>query len=163
MKAIYLIGFMGSGKTSTARMLASRLNCPYSDTDSEIEASTGLSIPEIFYREGEAYFRNKESEILFGMPDSDYVISTGGGIIGKEENRKWMKKNGLVVFLHASWEQITQRLGNDSSRPLWNGNGKKELFDGRQELYQKTAHFVISTDGKTPARVADEIMKKVKQ
>lgn len=163
MKSIYLIGFMGCGKTSTAKELARSLEVESIDTDSEIETVTGSSIPVIFSDKGENYFREKETEVLLNQPLFNCVIATGGGIIGKEENRKWMRKNGLVVYLDTSWQQIVNRLGNDPSRPLWKGKDKKSLFEGRISIYNQTAHLVISTDNKSPKEVAKEILLYLKQ
>lgn len=163
MKPIYLIGFMGCGKTSTAKELACSLEVESIDTDTEIETVTGSSIPVLFSEKGETYFRQKETEVLLNQPLSNCVIATGGGIIGKEENRRWMRRNGFVVYLDTSWQQIVKRLGNDPSRPLWKGKDKKNLFDLRIPIYNQTAHLVIFTDNKSPKDVAKEILLHIKQ
>lgn len=162
MKPIYLIGFMGAGKTSTAKELSNRLKIPYLDTDYEIEKRTGETIRDIFASKGESYFRDKETEILLELPEENYVIATGGGIVEREINRKTLNAKGTVIFLHASWNSIEKRLGIDPTRPLWNGKGKKNLFDSRQQIYRDTAEFIISTDNKNPQSVAEEIISKIR-
>lgn len=163
MKSIYLIGFMGSGKTSTAKKLSDLIDVPYLDTDVEIEKLTGSDIPSIFATKGESYFREKETEVLLDLPVSDCVIATGGGIIGKEGNREIMKERGIVIFLDTAWSTIEERLGVDPTRPLWNEKGKKTLFDLRQKIYKETADIIVNTDDKEPEGVAEEIISKVKQ
>lgn len=159
MKVIFLIGFMGSGKTSTAKKISSHLGIPCLDTDELVVSHTGMAIPEIFAKKGEDYFRQQESAVLRNVPVTNAVIATGGGIINKLENRKWMQENGVVVYLETAWDQIVKRLGKDSSRPLW--NGKEDLFDSRQAVYAETASLIVSTDHKTPATVAEEIIYRL--
>ncbi|WP_053219221.1 shikimate kinase [Virgibacillus senegalensis] len=161
MKAVYLIGFMGSGKTSISQLLAEKLMVQGLDTDREIEQKARQTIPEIFEQQGEAAFREQETAILTNMPVSDAVIATGGGIVESSWNRNWLKENVYVVYLHASFEEIDRRLGVDPSRPLWNKHDKSALYEHRLEKYRQTAHSIVKTDGKSPEQVAEEIYQLI--
>jgi shikimate kinase len=160
MKSIYLIGFMGAGKTTVGKSMGAKWNWPVFDTDEEIVQKTKKSIHQIFEENGEEAFRLLETEILKELPVSRSIITTGGGIVLKDENRKWMKKNGIVVFLYAEPEEIFRRLENDNSRPLLKNNKKaaiKELFQSRLPLYKKAADFTIDTTGKEMNEIIKEI------
>ena len=104
MEAIYLIGFMGSGKTTVSQELAKKLDIALYDTDREIVKLAGKTINEIFANEGEEKFRNLESGILHSLPLTDAVVSTGGGIIGSEKNRLFLKEKMNVVFLECGFK-----------------------------------------------------------
>lgn len=166
MKAIYLIGFMGAGKTTVSKQLAEELAIAHYDTDRNIVESAGKSINDIFASEGEGKFRELESSILQTMPNEDAVIATGGGIVSAEVNRKHMKENGLVFFLYAEMEEILQRLAGDNTRPLLQKNGHEAaqtLYSSRLPLYRETAHYEIKTSGKSIEEIVREIagcMKK---
>ncbi|UQD52723.1 shikimate kinase [Bacillus methanolicus] len=160
MKAIYLIGFMGSGKTTVGKSMSAKWNWPVFDTDEELEKKVKKSINQIFEENGEEFFRLLESEILKQMPVNRSIITTGGGIVLKEENRRWMKENGVVVFLYAEPEEIFKRIENDDSRPLLKTNKKaaiKELFQARLPLYKEAADFTIDTTGKDITEIIKEI------
>ncbi|SDN07469.1 shikimate kinase [Sediminibacillus halophilus] len=163
MKAIYLIGFMGSGKSSVLRLLAEKMALPGLDTDQQIEQTTGRTIPEIFKCQGEAIFREKETDTLMKMPKTDAVVATGGGIVESTMNRNWLKEHVFVVYLHTSLAEIDRRLGNDDSRPLWKKHEKTELYERRLEKYRQTADNLIETDGKSPEQVAEEIYQLIRK
>lgn len=166
MKSIYLIGFMGAGKTSVAKELADILSLKNYDTDREIEQAASKSIKDIFAEEGEAGFRETEGQILKKMPVEDAVIATGGGVILAEQNRFHMRQNGTVIFLQASIEEILKRLSGDDSRPLLkgkNGQAAEELYHKRLPLYTEAAHYVIDTDAKSISEIVDEIMERLKK
>lgn len=160
MKSVYLIGFMGSGKTSVAQQLAAKLKMPLVDTDVVIEENNKISIPEIFSNYGERTFREFEHRALIEQPTEDTIISTGGGIVETKANTKWLERHGTVIYLETSWEEVVQRLKNDSSRPLWNNDqlNKKKLFERRASLYKDAASIIICTDKKTPEEIANEII-----
>ena len=162
MKSIFLTGFMGSGKSSIAVVLAELLALPVKDTDAEIEKQYGRSIPDIFEEEGESGFRYYETEVLKKMPEKDTVIATGGGIVERETNRKWMKQHGIVVYLSTSFPEISRRLQEDTERPLWRKKDKERLYQQRLPLYYSTASIIIETDGETPEAIARALLTQIK-
>lgn len=161
MNAIYLIGFMGAGKTSVSRKLAESLTVSHYDTDLEIVEAAGKSINDIFTIEGEAKFREIESAVLKTMPQYDAVIATGGGVVLAEENRRQMRSSGTVIFLYAEIGEILQRLEGDHSRPLLQENkleAAQLLYSSRLPLYRQTAHFEIDTTSKSVSEIVKEII-----
>ncbi|MGJ7921347.1 shikimate kinase [Neobacillus sp. LXY-4] len=161
MRAIYLIGLMGAGKTTVGKKLATALGVPVLDTDEEIVKQEGKSINEIFAEEGEAYFRELEANMVKELPAKDAVITTGGGIILKEENRQWMKEHGVVVFLDADPEAILERLQNDQTRPLLKQDKQNTLLDlykQRHPIYEDCCHVKVDTNGKDVASIVKEII-----
>jgi shikimate kinase len=163
MQSLYLIGFMGSGKTTVAVELAEALQIQVLDTDQLIEEESGKTIPQIFSEEGEASFRELEMLVLKKTPVTDTVIATGGGIIERGENRDWLKKNGLVIFLETSWDEIQKRLIDDVARPLWNNQStdKKALLDRRVSKYKEVSDIIVQTDGKNPTTIVKEILSQM--
>lgn len=159
MKTIYLTGFMGSGKSTVGELLHRKIGVQYLDTDQLVVEKYG-AIAAIFENEGENQFRHYETEVLRDVPQTGYVVSTGGGIVEREENITLMNKSGLVIYLDTSFEEVARRLGNDTERPLWGKTAveKKKLYKRRYEWYLKTADIRISTDGKSPTEITDEIM-----
>lgn len=161
-KNIYLIGFMGAGKSSVSRAMAEMSGLEEVDMDAAIVSREGMMIPEIFEKKGEEYFRKAETEVLKELAGKQGVIvSCGGGTILKEENRKLMKKSGEVVFLSASPETIYERVKNGRNRPLLNGHMNVEyirgLMEERMPSYQQAKTMEIITDGKLPQKIAEEI------
>lgn len=160
---IILIGFMGSGKTSVGELLAKRLSYQFKDTDQLIERKASDTINHIFQVHGEEYFRTLETGLLRKLQPilSNTVLSTGGGLPLKDQNRELLKKMGYVVFLKASKETIKKRLEGDSTRPLLRGEDLEEkierLLGIRTPYYEKAAHKVIATDDKS----FDEIMNLI--
>ena len=162
---ISLIGFMGAGKTSVGRVLAGKTGRQFTDTDERITAGAGISINEIFARYGEPYFRDLETEQLKKLrkETEPLVISAGGGLPLREENRKLLRQMGPVVFLEASEEELCRRLRGSSSRPMLQGGSLEErirtLMEQRQEKYEDAATGRICTDGLSVTEVADEIIR----
>lgn len=159
---IVLVGFMGTGKTVTGRVLAERTGMELVDMDSIIEERQGKTIPEIFAQDGEPAFRSMERELVKELSKrSGLIISTGGGIVLNPENIADFEKTGLVVCLKASPETVFQRLENDTSRPLLSGDKKGQiaaLLEKRKPLYDAIKHGV-HTDGLTDIQTADPILK----
>jgi shikimate kinase len=165
MKSIYLIGFMGSGKTTIGKALSLSLNVPVIDSDEEISRQAGKTISEIFDAEGEAAFRLLEAECLRNLPVEDSIITTGGGIILREENRIWMRENGVVIFLDASPNEILKRLEGDKTRPLLIGDKEAKvvkILSERLLLYVDTANLIIETTGKSVEAIVKELVQRLK-
>ena len=141
---IFLIGFMGSGKTWFGKKLAATRNLPFFDLDDEIEKKFGVNITQIFQKYGEEYFRKVESEILLGW-DKEGIIATGGGIVKKEENRFFLQQKEIkTIWLNPSWEIIIERI-KSSNRPLVKKLSEQELFElwqKRESLYRECADVV---------------------
>lgn len=158
MKSIYLVGFMGSGKSTIGKLLADKLNLNYLDTDEEIEVKAKKKIKEIFADDGESAFRDLEHQILKSTSTSNYVISTGGGMIDREENRQWLNDK-QVVYLKTSWETVSKRLQNDQNRPIWQDESrdKLELLANRDPKYRQVSSTTIETDHQTIEQIVEQI------
>lgn len=161
---IILTGFMGTGKSTIGRRLANRLNLIFIDTDHEIEKEEGKSIPEIFNQHGEDYFREVESELFIQLlsNENQKVISTGGGIILSQKNRKAML-NHQVILLEASIDEIMRRVKENENRPLLNqGVELKErishLIQERKKYYSEVATIKVNTDDKKKEDIINEII-----
>ncbi len=147
---IILVGLMGAGKTTVGRALAKKLQRRFIDSDHEIEARTGASIPLIFEIEGEEGFRQREAEVIRDLAaQSEIVLATGGGAILRPENRAALKAGGIVIYLRASISSILQRTSHDKSRPLLQTADPRrrleELTRVREPLYLEVADMVIET------------------
>lgn len=169
MKNIILIGFMGAGKTTVGKLLARERQMQFVDTDERIEKEQGRSIPEIFSGEGEPYFRNLETALLRHMQEDTErcVISAGGGMPVREENRKLLRALGCVIYLSAAKETILERVKNDGSRPMLNGGDLKErverLMREREALYRQAAHIEVRTDGRSVRHVIQIIGQETRR
>jgi len=153
---------MGSGKTAVGRQLARLIGCRFVDSDAEIERRTGVDIPYIFEREGEAGFRMREREVIADLTTLDgIVLATGGGAVLADDNRRVLKDRGVVVYLQTSVQQQAVRTGRGRHRPLlFQGDPRRkleELMVVREPLYREVAHHVVSTDGRRVKDVAAEI------
>jgi len=147
---IFLVGLMGSGKTTIGRILAKKLNKRFIDSDHEIEARTGASIPLIFEIEGEQGFRQREAEIIRELTaQHDIVLATGGGAVLNADSRQYLKERGTVIYLRASVNSILQRTSHDKNRPLLQtANPRKrieELACQREPYYREVADIIIET------------------
>ena len=148
---IILIGFMGTGKSTIGRNLSQIFGYPLIDTDHIIVEQQGRPIPEIFASEGENAFRDIETNLLHSLhKHSGHIIATGGGIIGREENRNILRELCYVVWLIAKPSEILERTSRNSNRPLLNNDDPegtiRDLLEIRTPLYSKTAHLGIETD-----------------
>ncbi|HNX53294.1 MAG TPA: shikimate kinase [Pontiellaceae bacterium] len=161
-KNIILIGFMGTGKTVTGRVLAERTGMKLIDMDSLIETEQKKTIPEIFAQDGEPAFRQMERELVQKLSKrSGLIISTGGGIVLNPDNVADFEKSGLVVCLTASPETIFKRVEKDTSRPLLSGDKKTQIYtllEKRKPLYEAISHR-INTDGLTDKQTANRILE----
>ena len=162
-RSLYLVGMMGSGKTSTGRPLAERLGYGFVDADAVIEQAAGCSIPEIFERDGEAGFRALESQVLNAITQRhSLVVATGGGVVTQQEN--WgLLHSGIVIWLDVVPEQLMQRLKADSTvRPLLQTDDPdaalNALLNRRRPLYAE-ADLTVVIDQETPDAVADGILQ----
>jgi len=165
---IFLVGLMGSGKTTIGRALAKKLNKRFVDADHEIEARTGASIPLIFEIEGEASFRQREAEVIRDLSAQEgIVMATGGGAILNEQSRSYLKSRGTVVYLRASTASILQRTSHDKSRPLLQTSDPKarieELSRQRGPLYQDVAHITIDTGRPNVQSIVQHIVAQLEK
>jgi 3-dehydroquinate synthase len=161
MRNIIITGFMGTGKTTVAKILEKRLNMKFVDTDKMIEEKAGAGISDIFNNKGESYFRELEREaIKTTAGGSNQIIATGGGAIVDEGNLKALKSAGKIVSLFAGTDTIIKRVSGSDERPLLTGKDLRveieSLMQKRLKHYKK-ADFIVNTDGKTPVEVADAI------
>ena len=163
MKNIVLVGFMATGKSTVGRQLAARLNRQVVDTDDLIEAKAGKSISKIFAEDGEARFRDMESQVAREVSRlSGYVIITGGGIVLRDENMEALKKAGPVFCLTASPEAVYDRTRGTSHRPLLEGDDPlgriRNLLALREPFYGK-ADYIIDTSALSIAEVEDRVVQ----
>lgn len=162
---IILEGFMGSGKTTVSELLSEKLDLELIDTDEAISDAEGCSISEIFEVQGEQAFRDMETELIEMLVNDhvrETVISLGGGLPVREQNRELLKKCGKVVFLKASPEEVYNRIKGDTSRPLLQCEDPLErirkMQEDRAEAYEEAADIIIDTDSKTPETIVSEII-----
>lgn len=167
MRHVFLIGFMGSGKSTVGRLAAERLGRGFVDLDERIVEREGRPIPAIFAEDGEAAFRMAESAALAeiaAMPPS--VVACGGGIVLDDANRAALGSLGLVVYLRVSAEEALARIGDTSGRPLLCGGGADmaaALLRSREALYEATGDVMVPTAGRGPAQVADDVVSVVER
>ena len=163
---LVLVGMPGSGKSTVGRQLARRLDFPFHDSDHVIEQRLGCSIREFFDREGEDAFRDVEESVLHDLTDGDRgVVSTGGGAVLREANRKRLHGAGQVVYLRSSPEEIFRRLRHDTVRPLLQVADPlarlREMYAQRDPLYRETAHFIIETGRPSVPTLVNMVMMQL--
>ena len=157
---------MGAGKSTVGRILSRRLSKRFVDTDHEIEKRNGVTIPVIFEIEGEEGFRRREQEVLADLAqEQGLVLSTGGGIVLKSENRETLRNHGFVVYLNARPELLAERTKHDRTRPLLNVEDPltrlRELHTVRDPLYREVAHAVVETGRGAPQQVVQAILGEI--
>ena len=167
MKNIVLVGFMGAGKSVTSVILAEQMGMQRVSTDDRIVEREGRSINDIFAQNGEAYFRDVESEITRTLSqEAGLVIDSGGGIVLRNGNMDALKKNGMIFYLKTSPEVIYDRVKSETHRPLLKTPDPlaviRNLLDQRASCYAQ-ADYVIETDGKTAEAVAGEIVRIIEK
>jgi shikimate kinase len=160
---IVLVGFMGAGKSAAGRRVAERLGYRYVDMDAAIEERTGLTIPQLFEREGEPRFRERERDLVGELAGrSRLVVSTGGGVVLNPLNIAAFERQGVVICLTADLDTILARIGSETHRPLLAGGDRREkaraLLEKRKPFYDAIRHQ-IDTSNLTPDEVADRILE----
>ena len=162
---IVLVGMSGSGKTTVAYALSKLTGIERVDCDEQIESRFG-KISKIFEEHGEEFFRDIEADVVKDCScKQSAIISTGGGCLLRQENADLLKKNGKIVYLRTSLNELERRLKGDKTRPLLTGDIKsklKEMLAVRDAIYSANAEIVIDTDGLSSKEVAKAIWEKVK-
>lgn len=166
-KHVYLIGFMGTGKTTVSGILHRKLGWPEVDADSLIVKEQEMPIAEIFDRYGEPYFRELESEMMQKIAKMDpAVVSCGGGAVLRSQNVETMEGSGTIVLLTAAPETVFARVRHSKDRPILNGHMEvsyiAELMEKRRAAYEAAAGLIVATDNKYPRQVADEIIRRLR-
>jgi len=165
-KNIFLVGPMGAGKSAVGRQLARTLHLTFMDSDDEIESRTGVDIPFIFEKEGEAGFRKREAAAIDDLTRIDgVVLATGGGAIVDPESRSRLGGRGFVVYLYTTVDQQFARTNRGRERPMLENGDRREILEGllstRDPLYREIADLVVETDGRKVHSVANEIIQQI--
>jgi len=161
-KNIFLIGLMGSGKTTIGRILSKSLNKDFYDSDHVVEEKTGVKVPLIFEYEGEVGFRKREESVLKELVcHKNIVLATGGGVILSKNNCKLLSDNGHVIYLKSNCKDLVARMTGDQSRPLLQEGDLKEtlesLFKLRDPMYSSISDYIIETSDKRAKEISSEI------
>ncbi len=167
---IFLIGFMGSGKTTVGKHLAKLIGYEFIDMDTVVETDEGMAIRDIFIKRGEHHFRNQESRLLDQLSTREHiVISCGGGIIHDTLNIERLKEFGPAIFLDGNAKLLFERVKGDDNRPFAFLDLEDEqerflkfadLYEKRRSHYQEASLWTIDVNDKTPAEIAEEIKSK---
>lgn len=164
---IFLVGLMGSGKTSVGKVLARLLGKAFMDSDHEIERATGVRIPVIFEIEGEAGFRAREHKMIAELVARDNVLlATGGGAVLAKENRDLLKAHGCVIYLRAPVKALLKRTQRDRNRPLLQVPDPAvkltAMYEQRDPLYREVAHLIVDTGNQSVRALAAQIEAKLR-
>ena len=164
--SIFLVGMMGSGKSTVGRRLALALARDFVDADKELEARCGVPVSTIFDLEGETGFRRREAALIDEMSrQPGLVLATGGGAVLLEENRQALHSRGYVVYLRATIQELWQRLRHDRVRPLLRTANPRqriaELLDARDDLYLQAAHLTVMTGRQPAERLVADIIEQL--
>lgn len=165
---VYLVGLMGAGKTTIGRSLAKRLGVSFVDSDREVEARTGVSIPTVFEIEGEEGFRKREAQVIADLAQiNSQVVATGGGAVLRIENRTCMASSGFVVYLNVPPHTLWERTRHDRNRPLLQVEDPllklQELYAQRDPLYRDVADLVIDGNRTNAHAILQLIVEKVEE
>ncbi len=160
---LFLVGFMGSGKSTVARLIAGVLGAPLIDLDERISHTAGRSIAQVFAADGEEAFRDLESaELARTESETPSVVACGGGVVLRPENRALLTRLGTVAYLHVTAGEAIARIGDAESRPLLSGPGAPlaatALLAARESLYRSIADFTVETVGRSAQDVADDVL-----
>jgi shikimate kinase len=164
-KSIFLIGMMGSGKSTIGRALARELDMTFIDCDRELEVRSGVTITTMFEVEGEAAFREREAALIEELTQRDrIVLATGGGAILQESSRIALRSRGLVIYLRATVDELARRTARDRGRPLLQTDDRRarlaQLLQQREPLYGETAHAVFHSSSGNPNRLVRQIIEE---
>ncbi|MCL1797892.1 MAG: shikimate kinase [Eggerthellaceae bacterium] len=162
---VFLVGFMGAGKTSIARKIARMCGLAAIDVDTYLERRIGKRIADVFAESGEEGFRALESEVLCELADKDpQLISCGGGVVMKSENRTLLKTRGCVVHLKVSADEAATRISNKATRPLFRDlEAARKISETRAPLYEEVARITIDTANKNVNAIASEVVAALKK
>ena len=163
---LFLVGPMGAGKSAVGRQLARSLHLEFVDSDEEIEARTGVDIPFIFEKEGEAGFRKREARVIEDLSQHDgIVLATGGGAVMDPQNRNHLGARGFVIYLHTSVDQQLARTRKGRDRPLLANDDPRAVLEAlmatREPLYREIADLTVDTDGRKVRAVTNEILDRL--
>ncbi|MCI5097712.1 MAG: shikimate kinase [Rhodobacteraceae bacterium] len=166
-KTIVMVGMMGAGKTAVGRALAARLGVPFLDSDHEIEAAANMSIPEIFARDGESFFRLKERQVITRLLEEERgVLSTGGGAFLSEDNRNIIRQGGVSVWLKADLNVLWNRVRHKDTRPLLRTADPRatlsDLYDKRVPFYAEADLAVVSDGDTSIDAMVDRVLDALK-
>lgn len=164
-ESIYLVGLMGSGKTTVAKLLAKRSGMQFVDSDHEVEARNGVNIPTIFEIEGEEGFRRREAQVIQDLVSKPgIVLATGGGAVLRPENRAALRSNGWVVYLNVPPTDLYERTRHDKARPLLQTEDPlaklRDLYAYRDPLYREVAHMVVDGGRMGAATIVNLILRE---
>jgi shikimate kinase len=160
---IILVGMMGAGKTTVGRMLADRLGWGHLDSDAQVEADTGRTVPELFADHGEAAFRAEESRVLADAlsGSAPVVVSAAGGVVLSAPNRELLVRSGVVVWLRADTDLLVQRVGTGAGRPLLDEDPARvitDLYRVRRPLYESVAAVTLDVNGLSADQLVDVLL-----
>ena len=162
--ALVIVGPPGAGKTTVATLLAERLGVDVRDTDADVEAAAGMTVPDIFVEKGEPAFRELEEEaVAKALAEHDGILALGGGAVLSERTREALRAS-RVVYLEVGLASAVQRVGLGVGRPLLLGNVRstlKRLLDERAPLYEEVADITVNTDGVDAVVVADRVIDEL--
>ena len=167
-KTVVMVGMMGAGKTAVGRALAARLAVPFLDSDAEIETAANMTVPEIFARDGEPFFRKKEAQVIARLLDEERgVLSTGGGAFLVEENRRMISDSGVSVWLNADLDLLWQRVRHKDTRPLLRTPDPRatlaEIFAERAPVYAMADVAVRSAPDLSIEAMVDRVIDTLAQ
>src|SRR5437763_13010139 len=161
---IYLVGFMGAGKTTVGRELSARIGAPFFDLDELIEAAEKVSIKDVFAQHGEPYFRTRERDVLRSTRHLDSaVVATGGGTFTFDENIQFIQTEGLSVYLSAPYSLLRSRIGEKAAeRPLFRDDvAAHELYNTRLRFYKMSDIVLDIRDDETPMEIVERIVHEL--